>query len=48
MAAYNTFKVLLPEMKETYAPKRLKKPKIAKPPAIPGMKMPKIVTPGGY
>jgi hypothetical protein len=44
MAAFNTFKVLTPEFKETYAPKKLRKPK---PPKIPGYNGPKIVLPGG-
>ena len=50
MAAYNMFKVLSPMMKDVYAEKRLKPPKIAKPAKIKGLKMPKApnTNSGGY
>jgi hypothetical protein len=45
---FGQWKVLAPEQRETFAPKKLKAPKKPKMPAIPGMKVPKVVTPGGY
>ena len=50
MAAYNTFQVLRPEFRDTYAQKKLKPPKLAKPAKIPGFKIPKPPAPnqGGY
>ena len=44
--SFNTFKVLSPNYKDTFAPKKLKPAKLPKPPKIPGaVKAPKI---GGY
>jgi hypothetical protein len=48
--SFNTFKVLSPTFKDTYASKKLKPPKLAKPSKIPGVKIPKPSAPnqGGY
>lgn len=51
MAAFNTFAVLRPEFKDTYASKKLKPPKLAKPIQPKGsLKIPKPPAPnqGGY
>lgn len=45
MASFNTFKVLDPTFKETYAQKKLKQPKLAKPNLKMGKKS-KVVMPG--
>jgi hypothetical protein len=45
---WGQFKVLTPELKETFAPKKLRAPKKPKAQNVGGVKVPKVPTPGGY
>jgi hypothetical protein len=45
---FGSWKVLAPEERQTFAPKKLRAPKKPKVPNVGGVKVPKVPTPGGY